>query len=58
MDKDLKIIWDCINWAIQHGYNPFNSTVKEDERRYMLLQSLDVITKEEHCVLTELLEGK
>jgi hypothetical protein len=43
---DRQLIAECIQWALDHGYNPFNSTVNTEQRAARMWQAFDeIITK-------------
>lgn len=42
---DNKIITDCMEWALAHGYNPYDSTVSLPSRRAKLYFAYNALTK-------------
>lgn len=43
-----KVVTDCIEWALAHGYNPYNSTVSLPTRREGLYAAYNAIVEKEH----------
>ena len=41
-----KIITDCIDWALEHGYNPFDSTHSLPARRMKIYTAYNEVCKQ------------
>ena len=51
-----KIITDCIDWALEHGYNPFDSTHSLPGRRMKIYTAYNEVCKQTPDLMKEALE--